>query len=95
MAAGAVIGGVNGFLSRLTDAAFPFNWILLSEIKKIMAQAIIVDAHRDGETIDAELLNNSAWLTSWLTYLAVFPKIVIKHEYIGPVFVISSTSISY
>jgi len=93
MAVGATIGALNGVLSDMTDSAWPFNWILLREIQKVLAKAIVNDAHRNGEIVDANLLENTAWITSWLAYLAVFPKIVIEHRCVGPIFVVRSTSI--
>ena len=74
IAAGVTVGAANGILSTLTDAYFPFNWLLLSELKSIMNRSIVNDARRAGEQIDTELLSNTSWISSWVAYILAHDK---------------------
>jgi hypothetical protein len=78
MAIGATLGATEGIACSLIDEVvwWPVSWFLLSEIKALIVKAIINDAHRNGESLDASLLNNTSRLCSWLTYLTtVVPRI--------------------
>ena len=78
IATGVALGASEGILSRVTDHIWPLNWILLSEIKSLIAQAIVNDAHRNGERVDHSLLKASSHLASWIAYMAAFNKIEIN-----------------
>lgn len=79
IAAGILVGCSNGWLSRITDAVFPFNWLLLNEIQSLVTKAIINDAHRKDEEIDATLLKDSTWLSSWISYLIVLNHVPVSY----------------
>lgn len=86
IAAGVTVGAANGILSTLTDAYFPFNWLLLSELKSIMHKAIINDARRAGERIDTQLLTDTSWISSWVAYILAHDKLPrpvrVEHTYV-------------
>lgn len=77
MAVGAALGVSEGVLSRITDHIWPFNWLLLHEIKSLVTKAILNDASKSGEVINESLLKDSAWMSSWLAYLIAYNKIQI------------------
>ena len=79
IATGAAIGTANGILSRITDAAFPFNWLLLNEIQRLFSKAVINDAQRRGESVDAHLLNDSTWISSWISYLVALNSLSVRY----------------
>ena len=93
MATGALLGASEGLACSLADEVifWPVSWWIFSEMKHLIAKAIINDAHRNRETLDASLLLNTSRLASWITYLSTFnPQVVNRSEsiYMYPVLVL-------
>lgn len=90
MASGAFLGAAEGIACSLSDGVifWPISWWIFSKMKTIIAQAIINDAHRNNETLDASLLLNTSRLASWISYLALLnPHTVHRMEivYVCPI----------
>lgn len=69
MITGAMMGGSMGIINYATDIICPFNWLLLSVIRSSIIDNIADDARSQGESVNHELLSNTAWISDWVAYI--------------------------
>lgn len=75
LASGAAIGIISGLTAHLTDGFFPyllkFNWVLTYKLRKLLIDAVTDSAKKRGENINEAFLDDTAWISDWITYLAL------------------------
>jgi hypothetical protein len=69
---GALIGATAGISAHLTDPIFcPFNWIITVALRNKLLRSVESDASYRGEYMDISLADQTAWISDWVTYLAL------------------------
>lgn len=71
-AATAIGSGVGLLGYAITDFFFPFNWYLTYKLRSIIVDAVVQNALDNNETVNYDLLSNTAWLTDWIVYLTAY-----------------------